>query len=102
MSQKYVIYYKKTLSPKSQFINKHIYLTNEGFNTPFDTRLTQNAIYKELQCIELLCITLRSLALLCIALLCITLQCITPQCITVQRIPDAHRKDPKNRVDVRT
>ena len=32
MSQKYVIYYKKTLSPKSQFINKHIYLTNKGFN----------------------------------------------------------------------
>lgn len=45
MSQKYVIYYKKTISPKSQFMNKHIYLTNKGFNTDKSHRLTQSNPY---------------------------------------------------------
>jgi hypothetical protein len=42
LSQKYVICIKTTTSPLSVFINKHIYLTNEEFNTPFDTHLTQS------------------------------------------------------------
>ena len=94
MSQKYVIYYKKTLSAKSQFINKHIYLINKGFNTskitPFNTLLTQKPIYK-----ELLCMTLRSLAFLCIESQCITLLCITAQCIALQGITDPHKKRPE-------
>jgi len=53
MSQKYVIYYKKTLSPKPLFMNKHIILLNKGFNID---KTQQNAIYKELQCIEVQCI----------------------------------------------
>jgi len=64
MSQKYVIYYKKTLSPKSQFINKHIILLNKGFNTLKTQHLTlfnTIFIYKELQCIELQCIVSLSL-----------------------------------------
>ena len=105
MSQKYVIYYKKTLSAKSQFMNKHIYLINKGFNIDKSQHLTlfnTIFIYKELQCIEVQCITLRSLALLCIEPQCITLLCITAQCIALQGIQAGDRKDPKNRVDVRT
>ena len=107
--QKYVIWTKTTTSPLSVFINKHIYLTNKGFNT---LKTQQNAICIALQCIELLCIlvtslalpciTLLSLALLCIELLCITLQCIFVLPIAHQGIPDTHRKDPNFFANVRT
>jgi len=46
--------------------------------------------------------SLSSLALLCIRLQCILVLCITAQCIALQGIQAGVRKDPKNRVDVRT
>jgi hypothetical protein len=80
-------------------MNKHIILTNKGFNT---LKTQQNAIYIALQYIELQCIALQSLALLSLRLQCILVLPIELQCITLQGIQAGVRKDPKNCAFVRT